>query len=801
LEKDFVIRHFHCGVLVWARCMTTDQSQPELSAPALPEIPNWLSLCLLAAFTLVMLGKVLFVSPHEVLSDPQMDLAAFFVHWRYFGFHELQSGNLALWNPHYYCGAPFFGNCQSALLYPLNFLYLLAPLNIAINWTIALHVFLGGAFTFYWVRQRGLHSLACLLSGMMFMFCGPHFLQIYAGHLPNLCTLIWAPLLFLAIDRLMDRPAPGPCLLGIFAVAMSIFAGHPQYVFYMGVAAGIYSVLNLARARERGKVMLGLAGMVVGGIALSAIQLFTSLDEGPETMRSLGMSYDFASSFSFPPENFLTLVAPWCFGDGKHIAYWGRWYMTDDSLFVSVTGLALAVYGMTRGARRFSTSMLVVVLVLAMGGYTPVFHLLFNYMPGFNLFRGMDKFLWLAALFLSMLAGVGLDQMLRGNKTPGWLIGGVAGAGIALCGLAILPRQLDWWAGLLEQIPAMEMPFLSKSAFTSTPFIAATSAQFIRSLVIGAACLLLAAVLLALPKSRRRIACGGMLLMAVIELACFAQTSLKTFQIGPAYPPAIARGLAQDPGDYRIRCGNPNSAMTAGTLDIGGSDPSGLLRYMRYLDFTRGIDYDTAPFGTPPKRFDRRALRMLLCRYLITESKNTYAIITNNLPRLLLVDRFRVMTNYHEIFSTLTNASFHVEQEVILESQPAPAPQPDGQKGAVKILDSSTDSLTVEADTKAPCLLLITDAYSSGWRALALPGSSQDRYQIMPANYCLRAIPLAAGHHLLRVEYSPLGFRIGKVVSIAAWAIFIGLTVLAVTRQKSQCNLMLKIETGPRAAL
>jgi hypothetical protein len=109
-----------------------------------------------------------------------------------------------------------------------------------------------------------------------------------------------------------------------------------------------------------------------------------------------------------------------------------------------------------------------------------------------------------------------------------------------------------------------------------------------------------------------------------------------------------------------------------------------------------------------------------------------------------------------------------VEKEVILESQPDPAPQPPREMSRVRMLESSTDSVTVEADAKTPLLLLMTDTYSSGWRALALPGSSQARYQIMPANYCLRAIPLAAG------------FRIGKAVSIAAWVVFfvwVGLTV------------------------
>jgi hypothetical protein len=763
--------------------MTTDQSLPESSASILPEIPNWLCLCLLAVFVLVMLGQVLFVNPREVLSDGRMDLSFFFVPWRYFGFHELKSGNLALWNPHCYGGAPFFGNFQSALLYPLNFLYLLAPLEAAINWTIALHVFLGGVFTFYWVRWRGLHSLACLLSGMMFMFCGPHFLQIHAGHLPNLCTLIWAPLLFLAIDQLMDRPALAPCLTGMFAMAMSILAGHPQYVFYMGVAAGIYAALNLARARRRGKVMLGLAVIVVGGICLSAVQLFTGLDEGRESMRSLGMPYEFASSYSFPPENYLTLVAPWCFGDAKNVAYLGRWFVTDASLFVSVMGLALAACGMAWGARasrRFSITMLIVTLVLAMGGYTPVFYVLFNYVPGFNLFRGIDKFLWLAALFLSMLAAVGLDQMLRGWKASWWLIGGVAVAGIAFCGFSILPSQLDWWRDVLMKFHNDTMTLQPVAAYFGPNIIERSSAQCVQSLIEGGICLFLAAGLLALAKFRLRLACGGMLLMAAIELACFAQTSLMTFQIGAPYPPQIAQLLAQHPGDYRIKSGNPNSAMMTGAFDIGGADPSGLLRYVRYLYFTDGADYDTATYGRTPEITPHpEEWRMLRCRYVIPNETN-YTTIGGALPRLLLVDRFRVMTNHHEIFSALTNDSFHMEQEVILESQPEPPPQPALEKGTARVLESSTDSATIEADVKAPSLLLMTDAYSSGWRALALPGSSQTRYQIMPANYCLRAIPLAAGHHLLRVEYSPLGFRIGKVVSIVAWPVFIALAGLAV---------------------
>jgi hypothetical protein len=770
--------------------MTDDQTQPQpdAAAPALPEWPNWLCLSALAALTLAIFSEVLFVRPREVLSDPRMDLSYFFVHWRYFGFHELKAGNLALWNPHCASGGPFFGNFQSALLYPLNFLYLLAPLEAAINWTIALHVFLGGVFTFYWMRNRGLHSLACLLAAVMFMFCGPHFLQVHAGHLPNLCTLIWAPLLFLALDQVADRPSLGPCLLGMFAVAMSVLAGHPQFVFYQGVAAGVYSVLLVVRARRRGKVILGLGAIALGGMALSAVQLFTGLQEGGETMRSVGMSYDFAGSYSFPPENFLTLVAPWFFGDMKSVPYWGRWYLTETSLFVSVMGLVMAVYGMAYGrpaTRRFSITMLVLALVLAMGRYTPFFYWLFNYVPGFNAFRGMDKFLWLAALFLAALAGIGLDEMLRGQAVPRRLAAGVAGLGVMLCLLALLPGQLDWWSRVVRSIPATGASTLLFSGFDDPRFVALSSSHAIHSLLRGALALFVAASLLELARSRRNPACLGVLLLAGIELAAFAGTSLMTFQISAPYSPVARNLLAQHPGDYRILEFNPNVSMTIGALNVEGDDPSGLLRYRRFLDFTEGFDFDTAPYGMPPRDLDTNALRMLRCRFLISFDEKYQLEMSGALPHLLLADRFRVMTNYHEIFSTLTNASFKMEEEVILESQPSPRPQPAREKGAVKLLESSTDWLKIEADTGAPALLLITDSYARGWRALALPGSAQARYEVMPANYCLRAIPLAAGHHLLRVEYSPLGFRVGKAVSVAALAVFLALSALAGAGQNS----------------
>ena len=59
-------------------------------------------------------------------------------------------------------------------------------------------------------------------------------------------------------------------------------------------------------------------------------------------------------------------------------------------------------------------------------------------------------------------------------------------------------------------------------------------------------------------------------------------------------------------------------------------------------------------------------------------------------------------------------------------------------------------------------------------RRAYLPESSQRRYEVMPANYVLRAIPLSAGHHRIRLEYLPAGFVVGKWISLVSCAAYLG---------------------------
>lgn len=721
------------------------------------------------------------------MSNEGLDIAQQFIPWREFGFQQLREGNLSLWNPHIYSGAPFFGGFQSALLYPPNVLFLILPIDKAINWSIALHVFLLGAFMFLWARHRGLQLLSCFLSAIIVMFGGAHFLHIYAGHLPNLCSMVWVPLIFLAIDKIFEKPALGSVLLGAFATTMQILAGHPQYVFYTAVAAGIYSCLNLARAESRGKILLGLGAICVGAIGLSAIQLFTGLVEAKETVRSLGTSYNFAAMFSFPPENFLTLVAPNFFGDIKTLPYWSRGYLWEMSLFVSLTGFALAGYGAISGdrtQRRFSLAMILILLLLACSARTPLFHFLYHWVPGFNKFRGNSKFIFQATLFVALLAGIGLDAVIKGQKNLRAFAAIGFGVAILFVGGALWIKHsssavpvANGWGQIFEAINESRESPLPEEKFSDATFISQAGAGAAKSFfIVGATLALFSTLLLVVRRVPK--ASLAILVLALLELFIFARSSLDSFELSKTRSPEVAETLAKDPGDYRVlNFDNSNIGMSLGANDLWGYDPGVLLRYAQFISFTQESNPDDAD-GYVTFSQMHPLYAMLRCRFVFSypsDGKTDVMLNENTLPRLQLIKNYRVLPERNSIFNAMDGASFDPRNEVILEESPVPAPRPSEENDTVELVNSSTDHLTVKANLSSPSILLITDTYSKGWRARALPGSAQVNYEIMPANYCLRAIPLAAGNHHLRIEYLPTAFIIGKWVSIASAILFAGL--------------------------
>ena len=725
----------------------------------------------LLLLTVLVFFDVLIPPITRILSAPGTDLQTQFVHWRQFGFSELRNGNLPLWNPHIYSGTPFMTGFQSALFYPLNWIFMLLPLPTAVNVSIALHIWLAGLFMCHWANARGLHPLASFAAGAMFMFCGPHYLHVYAGHLPNLCSMVWVPLIFCAVDRAFDRtPDPSarwtagakPVLLGAAAVSLQILAGHPQYVYYTAVAVTGYSIVQTIRHPVALRSAALVVTMYLFGALLAAVQLLPGMMAIAENVRGSGLTEPATRLFSFAPENLLTMLAPHFFDTGAD--YWGRSYYWEMSLFFSVSGLSLALLGsvvIERRSRWIALSMIGTLLLLALGHRTPLYPALRDALPGFDVFRGASKFTLPAIVFVILLAAGGLSHLMQGGRVPAVVTRTMVVAAITL-GLAggliytlgASPR--GWWAqALLGTFDTGEV--YHPVAWYRSPDVVRTTAHT-AGIGLMLAAITAGAVAVILRSGRTRVYAALPLIIA-LELLVFARVNRPVFSAAPPITTPVVRQLG---ADRIFNQNNPNAPMTSGALSITGYDPGITRRYAEIVAHTQGRD--------PDRIREQLAFQHIPPLFAMLRARGAGSA---PFPQAFLAHRHKVITSRDDIFAALPGLSNPHGHPIILEQEPLILPQAATGPETVTIVEQSTDHLVIEIDLSANGLLVITDGFATGWSARSETG----HHPVVPANYVLRAIALPKGQHRLTLRYEPPGYALGRCLSLVSLAIFAALGI------------------------
>jgi hypothetical protein len=601
------------------------------------------------------------------------------------------------------------------------------------------------------------------------MFCGAFFPHIFAGHLPQLSAMTWSPLIFCSIEAIFRTQRIRWSLLGMLAVAMQMLAGFPQYLFYTAIIAGLYAALRLI-GHWNWRLAAALLSIYPGGALLAAVQLLPTIQTTRETTRGSRLPFQFASMLGLPPENFVTMFAPDFFG--QVAKYWGRWYLWETSLFIGVAGLAFVIYAAIWCERATKWRPLVVILVsflLAVGAYTPLFGFLYKWVPGFDRFRSISKFSFLASLFLCLLAGTGLDRLLRQKRIE------IRFVTVLLAGVGALSLAGWWtatpasWQGLMNASRTSGQSYLFPQLYASAEFVAQSQHRAAMSLFVAAGVCALLGIILVFVRREPRVL-FGVITLGVIEMYVFALGARATFDSAIIVNPDEKRFLDEHAGDYRImNVANPNSAMLIGAQDMWGYEATVLWRYAEFMTWSQGGDPDQAMSYVRFARYDP-LFAMLRLRYVF--GRNGTELEIGNAPEppmshLQLISSYRVLPDRNAIFDALRSVTFDPAREVILESEPEPKPSVAESAGTARIVAASTDALEIEADVEQPSILLITDSFTPSWRAVALPGSTQTNYKLQPANYILRAVPLVAGHHHLRVEYARDALAIGKWIQFS----------------------------------
>lgn len=765
-----------------------------------PRQSSTVAIAALGFVVLAFFGDLLLTPGDRVLSSASTDVASQFAGWRQFGFGQWKTGDFPLWNPLVYGGMPYFSGFQSALLYPPNWLFLVLPLTWAINWTIALNaagLAVGGAL---WILRAGVHPVAAAFAGLVVVFGGPHFLHLYAGHLPNLCVMAWVPWLFLAIEAWRRDGQPRWVAAGAIVVAMETFAGHPQYVYYSAVAAALVALASATGpgASSRTTFALGVVAMFAGGALLAAVQLLPGLAALGESVRAGGTSEMFAGSYSLPPENLLTAVVPGLLGDWLHRDYWGRWFYWETCAFVGVAAALLVAWGAwqaeDRAGVRRDFLLLATLLVLALGAYTPLFHVVVRVVPGWDLFRGSSKFLFFAALFAARLAARGADVVLRAPREVrarrGWWAVGAAVAALWVGGL-LLTTTADhggpsWWSAWRSRLfESRQVTHLPRPQFFDPAFSALVALDAGCGLLVAATLSVLAVALLIL--SRRRRAAGWMLLvLGALELFSFAVGFRATFSLDELISPQAVAYRRTHAGDFRfLDRSRANAGLLTGLPDVWGDDPGVPRRYAEFVAATQGLPAEAAGQTLPIRGAHPRWDLLRFRAAVIPRGRSGVELQEmelHPLRRFEVVGQWEVLSGRDAVLKRVCDASFDPRRTVVLESAPRGV-HSDSTATArtATILREGVDDVVVRVDAPRGGILLMTDSFSRGWHAESSDGTGQ--LDVMPANWAFRGIPLEPGTHDVRIFYRPPWLVAGAVTSGVAWLGLLVAIVLGARRR------------------
>ncbi|MFL6211183.1 MAG: hypothetical protein ACJ74W_20205 [Pyrinomonadaceae bacterium] len=331
----------------------------------------------------------------------------------------IRQGQLPLWTPFIFSGYPLLSLAQLGLGYPLTWLYLFLPGHWAEQVMVLAPFLLAPAFTYFYARELGRSPVAALLAGLVFTYGGALGGKL-GGLSPMPNSLVWLPLVLLAVERARRCRFTRGLLGAACAYAMSVLAGHAQTFLLVGLLALAYAAFNTLAGPDGDVHEQAARGprlwprwrplaVAVGGVLLAAgIAAFQILETMRVVRRSVRSSLSFetfnAGAFT-PTEALNSFIAP-------------LYHYIEVSTFVTPLAALLALFAVVqairgRCARRhiyFWLGTAVVAWVLMLGDSTPLYRLLYH-LPGFNLFRYPSRHACEWSFAVSILAAYGWDAL------------------------------------------------------------------------------------------------------------------------------------------------------------------------------------------------------------------------------------------------------------------------------------------------------------------------------------------------------------------------------------------------------
>jgi hypothetical protein len=712
---------------------------------------------------------------------------------------SLHRGESPFWNPFVFAGMPQIADPQSLIFSPPHLL--LAALDSAPSFAEAdgvafFMLFLGGLGLVLIFRDHGWHPAGALVAALAYAFGASAAWRIQ--HTGQILSFSYFPLALWALMRALERRSAWAGFVSGVVAGMMVL-GRDQ-IAWLGVylLAG-FVLWHWLRAPSFVKALRAsiapLAAGVAGGVLVAGWPLLMTLLLAGDSNRP-AIDLEGAGRGSLHPASFLTAFVANLYGtDGPLADFWGQPSMTwgPTGLYLArnmsdvyvgaipVLALVAAVLvggGWRRREIRYPLVALILLVLFALGWYTPVFAVMFKLLPGADLWRRPADATFLIGAMAALLGGYGVHRLLTAAAPPARAV--LAGtaviivAGFAACiGIAI-------WKGKLGQ--------------ASIP------------IVMGAVLFLVSAASLAVA---RRL--GPARPWAAAALLGVVLTADLAWSNGPnestALPPSTYDALRPDTDDRligfleqrlegeraldrrdRVELAGidfhwPNASMVHRLDNTLGYNP---IRLSLYANATGAEDHVALPeqrvFSPLFPGYRSLLSDMLGLRYIATRgdlSAIDKAWTSQSLPEVGRFPAGRVYENpgalprvlfvtgaqpadFADLVRTGRWPDFDPRRTVLLEGSPAVAPSAEG--GSVTLRRYRNTEVVVHVSARAPGWVVLNDVWHPWWYA-EVDGAPA---KLLRANGIFRAVAVPAGEHNVRFTFRPvagtlheLGERLG----------------------------------------
>ena len=678
---------------------------------------------------------------------------------------QLRDGQLPLWNPHSYTGMPLLGDMQSAQLFPLTWLTHLVSVESAFGWMALLKLLLAGVGAYALARRLGVGPAGALVAGLVYELSAP--LVLWVQHMLG-TELALLPWLLLASDRLQRSPdARGVALLAL-AVALSIFAGHPETALLNSLAAAIYLAAVAARERDLRQALrtaLAFGGAHLLGVAAAAVAVVPFLAAYAESITRVAHGAD----LHLPPSFLITYLLPNLYGNGEP-GYWGPiGYIAGGYFGIAALLLAGVALARRRTDARLAGLAAMAAFMLALAFDVPPVSWAVDVLPIYSNSVTL-RVLHAVALAGAVAAGMGVGS-LSVRPLPRRAVLGCAAAGLLSVAAYLMIARL---AGALPAPRRVELEALGRFAVM---------------LALGIGCLA------ALGRMRSRALATLAVVLVVAADLWYLQGHNVLLPAGQAYPGSTAGirflqrqrelGYASSvrPLGQVAHVLPPNTPSLYGLESHQGYD---VPLNRRWADFSwfvlgeRGEGREVVLNSPAPRGAALTARRMMNARWYLTQPGSPpphpqlrpayhgpdMSVYRDDraLPRAYLVGSTRALEDAAAL-TAVRQGRLDPRREALV---PPGAPKAvGGAFRAMRVERAAPDRIRVRLPPGAAGWLVIAKSYSRQWDA-RIDGRDARAY---PTNFVATGLPVRSGTRIVELSLDRTAVAIGGLASLIGFAL------------------------------